>query len=151
MAAKPRVATSESRVNFEALWRSWPDTERHDTPTRPHLLGEERTRKLFADRRYFPNVIARLSNDLPHRSGRKRDGGQARLTRSPRGRSRRQQIAAELGLVFSTCTLAQARRVIADCNRLEKQALLDAFFGLRHWRNSRLGQEIAPVLHRSGL
>ena len=147
---KPRVATSESQVNFESLWQTWPDAARCDTHARPRLLGEARERKLFSDRRYLPNVIARIRASHQLRDWR-RDVTQPLPQRAAPTRTHRQQIAAELGLLFSTCTLAQARRTIADCNKLEKQALLKAFFSLRHWRDSRLGREIAPARRRMGV
>ena len=148
MVAKPRV--SESQVNFEALWQTWPEAQPSKTPERPRLLGEARERKLFNDHRYLPNVIARIRASQP-RHYRRKDASPPLLRRTMRVRTHRQKIAAELGLVFSTCTLAQARRIIADCNKLEKQALLDTFFSLQHWRESRLGQEIAPALRKRGL
>lgn len=147
MGDRPRVATSESQVNFEAMWQVWPDPVRNKTNTVPRLLGEERERKLFTDRRYLPNVIARIRASRQLRVWR-RTAPQPLQTRPPQVRSRRQQIAAELGLLFSTCTLAQARHIVADCSKLEKQVMLDAFFSLRHWRNSRLGQELAPALRK---
>ena len=149
MGHRPRVATSESRVNFEAMWQTWPERTRDRTPPKPRLLGEARERKLFADRRYLPNVIARIRANRQLRIWR---GAVAQplQTRATRVLTRRQQIAAELGLVFSTCTLAQARSIVSGCNKLEKQAMLEAFFSLRHWRNSRLGQELEPALRKIG-
>ena len=149
MGHRPRVATSESRVNFDAMWQVWPERGRGKTSTAPSLLGDERERKLFTDRRYLPNVVARMRASRQLRVWR-RTAAQPLQTRPRRVRSRRQQIAAELGLIFSTCTLAQARRIVSGCNKLEKQAMLDAFFSLRHWRNSRLGQELAPALRKMG-
>ncbi len=149
MGNRPRVATSESRVNFEGLWQAWPEREHGKTRSTPSLLGDARERKLFTDRRYLPNVIARIRASRQLRVWC-RTAPQPLRTRPPRVRTRRQQIAAELGLVFSTCTLAQARHIVAGCNKLEKQAMLDAFFSLQHWRNSRLGQELAPALRKIG-
>ena len=149
MGHRPRGATSESQVNFEALWRAWPERERGKERNAPSLLGDARERQLFTDHRYLPNVIARIRASRQLRGWRS-TAPQPLQTRPPRVQTRRQQIAAELGLVFSTCTLAQAHRIVSGCNELEKQAMLDAFFSLRHWRNSRLGQELAPALRKIG-
>ncbi len=150
MGSRPRVATSESKVNFESLWQAWPEHGGGVARSLPQLLGDARERKLFADRRYLPNVIARLRASRQLRVWR-RTASQPLPTRAPRVRNRRQQIAAELGLIFSTCTLAQARRIVSDCGQVERQTMLAAFFGLKHWRNSRLGQELAPALRKMGL
>lgn len=147
MGPKSRVATSESKVNFEAMWQAWPErvhAKRHRTPS---LLGDARERKLFNDRRYLPNVIARMRASRQLR-GWRRTAAQPLPLSATRHRSRRQQIATELGLVFSTCTLAQARHIVSGCNESEKQAMLAAFFSLGHWHNSRLGRELAPALRK---
>ena len=148
MKDKTRVATSESLVNFEAMWQTWP--EQAQEKRTPQLLGEARERKLFTDRRYLPNVISRIRASRQLRTWRKTVPRhmQTRATRVP---TRRQQIAAELGLYFSTCTLAQARYIVSGCSKAEKETILAAFFSLQHWRNSRLGQELAPALRRLGI
>lgn len=150
MKAKMRVATSESQVNFEAMWQTWPEQMQEKQRGMPRLLGEARERKLYTDRRYLPNVISRIRASRQLRVWR-RTVPRHMQTRAARVRTRRQQIAAELGLYFSTCTLAQARYIVSGCNKAEKQTILSAFFSLQHWRNSRLGQELAPALRRLGI
>lgn len=146
MGHRPRVATSESKVNFEAMWQAWPERGRGKTRLAPSLLGDARERKLFNDRRYLPNVIARIRASRQLRVGR--SVPQPLPRSSMRRRSRRQQIATEVGLIFSTCTLAQARRIVSGCNESEKQVMLAAFFSLRHWHDSRLGRELSPALRK---
>ena len=150
MKAKTRVATSESLVNFEAMWQTWPEQMQEKRRGMPRLLGEARERKLFTDRRYLPNVISRIRASRQLRTWRKTVPFHMR-TRAPRVRTRRQQITAELGLYFSTCTLAQARHIVSGCNKAAKETILSAFFSLYHWRHSKLGRELAPALRRLGI
>lgn len=143
-----RVATSESRVNFEALWQTWPE-DHNKSALPPRLLRGARERKFFADPRHLANVIARIRASRQLRIWR-RTAQPRQIGYRPRP-NRRTRITAELGLAFSTCSLAQARQIISGCNELEKQTLLAAFFRLKHWRASRLGKELAPSLRRMGI
>ena len=147
MGHRPRVTTSESKVNFEAMWQAWPERGRGKIRRTPSLLGDARERNLFNDRRYLPNVIARIRASRQLRVGR-RTAPQSLPLRSTQRRSRRQLIATEVGLIFSTCTLAQARHIMSGCNESEKRVMLTAFFSLRHWHSSRLGRELPPALRK---
>ena len=150
MKNKPTMTTAESQVNFEAMWQAWPQNNAdQQVQATPSLLGSERERRFFRDRRYLPNVVARIKASRQLRLWR-RTTPRSVVTRS-HPYQRRQQIIADLGLIFSTCTLVQARGIVSSCNNVQKQQLLAAFFSLPYWGSSRLGRELAPSMRRVGL
>lgn len=132
-----------SRIGFETLWQPLPSPEQKPArPSPPRFLAEERECRLKHDPRYLPNVIARIKASIkahkPHRTA-------APLARRGK-RSRRAEIADELGLIFSTCSFAEAEEIILACNSVEKQVILTAFMQNSSWQTTRLGKEIAPKL-----
>lgn len=135
-----------SRIGFETLWQPLPLPEKKPAHSpSPRFLGEERERRLRHDPRYLPNVIARIKASV---KSRKPDRVVVPTIRRGK-RSRRDEIVAELGLIFSTCTFAEAEEIIYACNDVEKKVILTAFMRTRSWQTTRLGKEIAPKLAKA--
>ena len=132
------IDTINSRVNFESLWQD------HRQPTstskQPRLLADKRVTNYRGNR-----LIKALSNfkSSPPKVTKPIIGVEQRPVRRP---TRRQQIANELGAIFSTCTFSEAREIINSCTDREEQFLLTTFLAQNGWQQTRLGREIAPRL-----
>lgn len=129
----------KSQVNFESLWQDY------QQPTSP--LAQPR---LLADKRVTRHRGNRLTKALerplskPPKVIKPIIGVKQQPIRRPA--TRKQQIASELGAIFSTCTFSEAREIINSCTDREEQFLLATFLAQSGWQQTRLGREIAPRL-----
>lgn len=129
----------KSQVNFESLWQ---DYQQPIPPlTQPRLLADKRVTRHRGNR-----LIKALNKPLgkPPKVIKPLVGVKQQPVRRPA--TRKQQIANELGAIFSTCTFSEAREIINSCTDREEQFLLATFLSQHGWQQTRLGREIAPRL-----
>ena len=138
------IDTIKSRVNFESLWQDYQPPMSTVVP--PRLLADKRVTRPRGNR-----LTKAVDNLKPIRPKvikpvigvEQRVGVEQRPVRRS---TRRQQIASELGAIFSTCTFSEAREIINSCTDREEQFLLATFLAQNCWQQTRLGREIAPRL-----
>lgn len=132
------IDTIDSRINFESLWQD--HRQPTSTTTQPRLLADKRLTRQRGNR--LTKTIANFVSSPP-KVNKPIIGVKQRPVRRP---TRRQQIASELGAIFSTCTFSEAREIINSCTDREEQFLLATFLAQNGWQQTRLGREIAPRL-----